>query len=567
MALLLPQPRQVQLGETPRAPLNVPVRALILPGTLPAQGYRIVLSAHHIDITAADDAGLFYARQTLRQLARQNPAGYPTGLIEDWPDFPVRGVMLDISRDKVPRMETLFLLADELASWKINRLELYTEHTFAYARHRDVWAMASPMTAQEIQQLDAYCRERFIELVPNQNSFGHFERWLALPRYRHLAECPHGYDSPSGRRPPGTLDPTNPQAIALLRELYDELLPNFSSRNINVGCDETFELGLGNSASVCAARGKGRVYLDFLRNIYELTQRHGRRMHFWGDIIVEHPELIAELPRDVVPLAWWYEASPSILEKAAAFARSGLSFFVCPGTSSWLTILGRTTNCLANLDDAACVGRELGATGFLITDWGDCGHWQQLPVSYLGLAAGAALSWCYQANRNQPWPEILNRHVFQDEAGVLGPLAVELGDAYLQTGVTLLNSTVFHHLIAPGPSAIDHLTAEGCARALAYIEDKGRLLSRARPARPDGAWICEEFAQAIRMATFACHVGLNVDPLTLGSELRCILGEQAKLWLRRNRPGGLTDSLRRLERRLEAFDQRALAAAAQPPGA
>ena len=97
--------------------------------------------------------------------------------------------MLDISRDKVPTMATLFSLVDLLAELKINQLQLYTEHTFAYRNHPAVWAKASPMTGDEILQLDQYCRERFIELVPNQNSFGHMEQWLKLPQYRDLAEA------------------------------------------------------------------------------------------------------------------------------------------------------------------------------------------------------------------------------------------------------------------------------------------------------------------------------------------------------------------------------------------
>ena len=81
-------------------------------------------------------------------------------------------------------------LVERLASWKINQVQLYLEHTFAYHAHRVVWEHASPFTGEEILALDAFCRERFIELVPNQNSFGHFERWLRFPEYRHLAECP-----------------------------------------------------------------------------------------------------------------------------------------------------------------------------------------------------------------------------------------------------------------------------------------------------------------------------------------------------------------------------------------
>lgn len=556
--ILLPQPRRVQLNPTPRIPLNTPVASLVLPGALPAQGYRLILKADRIELNAADEAGVFYGRQTLRQLARECPEGYPTGLIEDWPDFPTRGVMLDISRDKVPRMETLFMLVEELAGWKINRLELYTEHTFAYSRHRDVWALASPMTAAEIQQLDAFCRERFIELVPNQNSFGHFERWLTLPRYRHLAECPDGYDRGWGICPPGTLDPTNPKSLELLRELYDELLPNFTSRNMNVGCDETFELGLGRSRALCEQRGKGRVYLDFLLNVYELTQRHSRRMHFWGDIIMEHPELIPELPRDAVPLAWGYEARRPLTPQCEAFAKAGLTFFVCPGTSSWLSILGRTTNCLRNLEEAAESGRQFGAAGFLVTDWGDRGHWQQLPISYLGFAVAAAFSWCYESNRDQSWPAVLNRQVFRDEAGVLGQLAYDLGNAYLETGVQLSNRTVFHQLIEYGADAVTELTTEACQKALDFITAVGASLPQMRPARPDAAWLRDEFALAIRTAQFACRLGLKQDPLTLGSELRAIMGEHQRLWLQRNRPGGLLDSLRRFQVRLADLDQQAV---------
>ena len=131
------------------------------------------------------------------------------------------------------------------------QLQLYTEHTFAYRNHKDVWENASPMTADEIRKLDAYCGDRFIELVPNQNSFGHMGRWLGIKRYSALAEDPGN---------PDTLCPTDPNAIKLLDEMYAELLPNFSSRQFNVGCDET-DVGNGPaclSAGYSPHQGGGR---------------------------------------------------------------------------------------------------------------------------------------------------------------------------------------------------------------------------------------------------------------------------------------------------------------------
>ena len=101
--------------------------------------------------------------------------------------FDVRGYMLDISRDRVPTVRTLRLIVDILARFRYNQFQLYTEHTFAYAGHEAVWEESDPLTAPEVAKLQAYCEMQGVELVPNQNTFGHMERWLTHPRYTGLA--------------------------------------------------------------------------------------------------------------------------------------------------------------------------------------------------------------------------------------------------------------------------------------------------------------------------------------------------------------------------------------------
>ena len=115
--------------------------------------------------------------------------------------------MLDVSRDKVPTMATLYALIDRLAEWKVNHVELYAEHTFAYAQHEVVWRDASPFTPAEIDALDAYCAARHIALVPNQNCLGHMNRWLRHDPYRALAMDPDGYVMMGMKRPPSTIEP------------------------------------------------------------------------------------------------------------------------------------------------------------------------------------------------------------------------------------------------------------------------------------------------------------------------------------------------------------------------
>ena len=120
-----------------------------------------------------------------------------------------------------------------------------------------------------------------------------------MARYLPLAESPEGSN---------TLCPTDPGSVELLADLYSRLLPNFTSGLFNVGCDETFDLGQGRSKDECRRRGVHRVYLDFLFRVSELVARHGRRMMFWGDIILKDPELIGELPKNAIALNWGYEA-------------------------------------------------------------------------------------------------------------------------------------------------------------------------------------------------------------------------------------------------------------------
>ena len=106
-----------------------------------------------------DEEGLRAGVATLRQLLREHGRRLPCLRIRDHADFTHRGLMLDISRGRVPRLETLMELAGHLADFKINELQLYTEHTFAYRNYEPVWRDWGALTGEEILKLDAHCRQ------------------------------------------------------------------------------------------------------------------------------------------------------------------------------------------------------------------------------------------------------------------------------------------------------------------------------------------------------------------------------------------------------------------------
>ena len=456
--------------------------------------------------------------------------------------FAVRSYMLDISRDKVPTMGTLKQLVEILEKFNYNQLQLYTEHTFAYSKHEAVWKDASPMTAQEIRELDLFCAMHGIDLVPNQNSFGHLERWLVKPEYNHLAELPRGgAPLPWGgfKKDPTTLCPTDPASLDFLASLYDELLPNFESRLFNIGCDETFDLlGEGRSADAVKEKGEGRVYLDFLLKVAELVRKRGKRPMFWGDVILRHPELVPELPKDLIALDWGYEGNHPFMDEAAKFAAAGLDFYVCPGTSSWNSLAGRVENMRENMIAAERAGPTYGAKGFMVTDWGDGGHWQPLAASLPGLILGGNLAYSGSSAAKMDLEDALDAVM-----GVpLGGTLLRLGTLYLRGGALRSNASELFRILANDrgysrhPGLTDHVLAEISAIAEGCRHDAARFVGAAYP----NVW-AQEIMYMANLVDAACN---RRDE----KRLRFLREEHGRVWRLRNREGGRADSLAKLPR-------------------
>ncbi|MEZ3159511.1 family 20 glycosylhydrolase [Microbacterium sp. BWT-B31] len=547
------------------------------------QEYALKTTDGRIEITARTAAGVSYALTTLAQLLRMHGRDLPHAAVEDWPDFPARGLMLDISRDKVPTLETLKSIIDLAADWKLNELQLYTEHTFAYQDHGAVWQGSSALTGSEIRELEEYCRERFIELVPNQNSLGHMERWLIHPGYHHLGELPNGAP-PLGPKAPQihpaapvpygtTLCPTDDASLTFLRGIYEELLPNFTSRRINVGCDEPYDIvsdptgflaeafftANGRSHAATQKLGWERVYLDFVNRLADVVDGLGHSMQIWGDVVTGSPELVAGLAEGITVLEWGYEAGHPFAERTANLAAAGVPFYVCPGTSTWGSIGGRSVNAAANLREAARTGLENGAVGYLITDWGSDGHRQFLPISWTAITMGAACAWNLAAVQTEDVPQAVSEHVFRDDSGASGRIAWELGTVADGLPARTNDSTILGQYLRYGLEQIragvipmrGSIPSVADLRAAADIAaDIAARIPTMQMAREDSALVQRELQLTTRLQAHACMRAIAAMEQGARGALAADIGEIAEeyelLWAARNRPGGLDSSVGRM---------------------
>jgi hypothetical protein len=565
IARLLPRPRRVKslpgvfvITRHPR------IKVSLRRGAHSPQGYWLRVLKTGIELEASDQAGVRYGKATLAQLLRTSAKTLPGMEIEDWPDFAVRGVMLDISRDKVPTMKTLLQLVDRLACCKLNQLQLYTEHTFAYRGHERVWRSASPMTPGEVKRLDRYCRDRGIELVPNQNSCGHMERWLAHEPYKQLAESTGPWRSPFGdiRTVPAVLNPLDPRSLKLVTGLYNQLLPNFSSRLLNAGCDETFELGQGRSSEVCKKRGVGQVYLDFVLKLHRAIKKRGRRMMIWSDVVHQHAGLVRRLPEGIIGLVWGYEPDHPFDRQAAAMRRAKLEFYVCPGTSSWCSFSGRTQEALANIHNAALSGLRHGAKGLLVTDWGDFGHRQYLPASYGGFLSAAAMAWCVKTNSQLEAGREVGAHIYGDPKTRLGALWLAAGRMHEFVGKPLKNrSILFSWMQEPLGSlhparGVSDTKLKFMRRRIEMLRLKARRLG---VSTPEARLSRDELVATFSVLRHACMRARLANGKgtrrALIADIRRIMTSHRRLWLMRNRVGGLRESLAHYQRLLDEYQR------------
>ena len=555
---LLPMPRQIRAlsgslslpKQKPLAAIKV-VRANSAPNHL--EGYALTISKKGIEISFRETGGLRAASATMRQLLREYGRKLPCLKIRDWPDFARRGVMLDISRGRVPKLETLLDLAEKLADFKINELQLYTEHTFAYRKYKSVWQSWGALTAKEIQVLDARCRELGIDLVPNQNSFGHLRHFLADPRLKKLGELSEPFlaETKDFLRRPTTLAPNHPGTLPFLRGLYDELLPNFSSQYFNIGGDETWDLGKGRSKKLCEAKGKGRVYLDFLKQLHREAKARDRKMMFWGDIILKYPKLLPELaalgtpntvsarsahfPKpaetvlgapNLIALNWGYEADHPFAKEAAQFAKAKIPFYVCPGTSTWQTLIGKHDNALANLRAAAKAGKKFGAMGFLNTDWGDGGHPQPLAVSWPLFAAGAALAWNAKSLDEKVLTNVLSRDVFEDASGKVAQAGIKLGFVHRKLGVKAVNETPLGTVLAAPKPAERELFCRNGLKWFAQIPQR-KILATLKEIQQQRAALCSGVSAERRKLWMGEMAALCRDAATAELDLAARMAEQS----------------------------------------
>ncbi|HNZ49915.1 MAG TPA: family 20 glycosylhydrolase [Bacilli bacterium] len=540
--------------------------------SLSLEGYEITVSPALIIIRSPSLAGVFYATLTLQQMVNQGP-NLPCVVINDAPDLKIRGLMIDISRNKVPTLATLKNIIVMMSQLKMNHLELYVEgFSFGYPSFTKYLEADGFISVEEYQELETYANAHFIDLVPNQNGFGHMAKWLATEEFKDLAEQPEGIFLWGRHRPPSTLNPLDPQSLELIKTLYRDMLSIARSKYFNMNFDEPFELGKGRSKTACEEKGLGNVYIDFVLKAYAEIKKYQKTPLIWGDVLIHHPELLHRLPSDMLFIDWGYDGNYPFSAHLQKLHDLGIKFLAAPGTSSWCSFLGRKDDWLENITNACLQVKTLNGEGIILTDWGDFGHLQFLPISYAPLVLAGLMSWRVQEGTQFLLRDYLNQYVFLDQANIMADTIIDLGlyyhylNEYRSNGTTTFHNFMWATVAVKEKNPIEYFLERSKTTILssskhALLEQFLALQTKAltQTKMVDGQLIVSELKQSIQLVLLIQYLNQSFnEELSIKERLSFVqkildaetafLAQQEELWLARNKAGGLKDSLEYLHK-------------------
>ena len=299
--------------------------------TLGQEGYKLSVTANGIRLESATTSGFFYGLTSLKKML---PACIAAGVkdekvttyelplvqITDRPRFPYRGFMLDVARHFFSVQEVKKML-DVMAIYKLNKFHFHlTEdqgwrwEVKKYPKLTKVGAVAPNTyvtsmehgaywtnqqygpyfyTREELKEIVAYAAAKHIEVIPEIDMPGHFSAAMAAyPEFSCNPDGVHRVETWGGVFT-DVLNVANPKAVRFVKDILDELMSIFPSKNVHIGGDECPTTAWEHNAE-CQAMYKNlnltsyrQLQTHFIAEITDYLKSKGRKISVWNETVTE----------------------------------------------------------------------------------------------------------------------------------------------------------------------------------------------------------------------------------------------------------------------------------------
>jgi hexosaminidase len=350
------------------------------------EGYVLGIGNDGIVIGAANGPGLLYGTMSLRQLLRipANQKKIPAVVIHDWPYMKMRGIQDEFSYGQVSTMENFKDIIRFLAEYKMNTDFYYFEDTFKFKKYPFVGKGRGAMTPEQARELQDFAKPYNVQIIPIFEMLGNQGAFLMLDEVRHLAEYPGAHSFS-----------VKDDSFEFLENCFHELADAFDSPYFHAGLDESWDLGFGQSEKEVVRDGRGETHAKHYKRVNDLLKSRGKKMIMYADIILERPEILGMIPKDIILMDWHYDPAqhyPSVPK----LAKHGFPLMVLPGMNNWDRIFPTLSAAMINIKNFTLDGIQHNALGSFTSTWGDNGSKNLRELLYYGYAYGSEVTWSPQ---------------------------------------------------------------------------------------------------------------------------------------------------------------------------
>ncbi len=371
------------------------------------QAYQLNITEDGISINATTAKGLYYGAMSLVQLIEHRVTNeIPTMAILDWPNMELRGISDDISRGQVSNLENFKRIIDFIARYKMNVYMPYLEDMLKLKSYPSIGKGRGALTNNEVKEIVKYAKKRYVDVIPAFQTLGHFENILTSKKFVDYAEFPGA----------ASLAVTEKKTYVFLENMLKEVFTLFPSEYINIGADESYDVGSGKSKALTRSIGRSKVHAEHYKKVFNICKENNKKVMMYGDVILNHTDILNLIPKDVTIIDWHYGANTSY-PSTDIFKNAGFKFLVSPSVWNFRTTFPTYQIALPNIKTIIHDGLLNGSKGMINSNWGDYGAETFKEFVLFGYAWSAQCSWNYEASNLAQF----NNSFFADFFGIDDP--------------------------------------------------------------------------------------------------------------------------------------------------
>ena len=313
--------------------------------------------------------------------------------------FKTLGIMLDVSRGMVMKVDHLKKWFRILALAGYNLVMLYTEDTYQLPDEPFFGRFRGAYSAEEIKELDEYAKKLGIELVGCIQTLGHMEqilRWKTA--YHDITDTPL------------ELLAEEEKTYKLIEKMVTFWAENLTSRRIHIGMDETQTLGRGNFLNFHGYKNPFDIFNSHLDRVNEICSKKKLKPLIWSDMYFrfgnpnhlyydyEKPldkDVMAKVPKNVSLVYWdYYHSDETIYKNMIARHREhGFDPIVASGHLTWNTLWYNYQYSKNTVPPCIKVCQEENVKELFFALWGDDGAYCCFDSVFYGLMESAELAY------------------------------------------------------------------------------------------------------------------------------------------------------------------------------